>query len=300
MDARGAGTGGVSTNRFSGLPPTNRRSLEDRLRNLARADGVLVQRVRRQLSALVVTEMLSRVAMPTGGPPMLVKGGTALEFRFGVRASRSSKDLDAVVRGDLDHFVRHLRSTIGRSWAGFTGRIVHEAEVRLPGVNPRPRRFEVKLCYLDQPFATVPVEVSCAEGRAAIEYDEIAAPSFDRIGFEPSVPVPCLSARYQVAQKIHACTDPLTPGVVNTRARDIVDLLLLAPLVIEGLAGVRTACEEIFAIRGRHSWPPELRVPPVWSSLYREAMEGLEGRVPADVRQAAAEVRALIGAISVA
>ncbi|MER7164893.1 nucleotidyl transferase AbiEii/AbiGii toxin family protein [Micromonospora sp. NPDC000207] len=63
--------------------------------------------------------MLSRVEQSISGPPLLVKGGTALEFRLGLSASRTSKDLDAVVRGDLADFASRadeavlLRSGIG-------------------------------------------------------------------------------------------------------------------------------------------------------------------------------------------
>ncbi|MGC5053594.1 MULTISPECIES: nucleotidyl transferase AbiEii/AbiGii toxin family protein [Micromonospora] len=256
-------------------------------------------RVQRQLSALVVTEMLSRVEQPISGPPLLVKGGTALEFRLGLSASRTSKDLDAVVRGDLDDFMSLADEAVKIPWAGFTGRVTRRAEVDIPGLTVKPRRFEVKLSFRGKAFATVPVEISAAEAGAAAEYEEVSAPPLDGLGFEPAAPVPCLSIRFQIAQKIHACTDPLTPGVVNTRARDLVDLLLMEPLVDdEQLPAVREACAQIFAARARHSWPPVLQVPAVWVELYPAAAEGLEDYVPADVHRAAAAVQLLINRIA--
>ncbi|MGR6317524.1 nucleotidyl transferase AbiEii/AbiGii toxin family protein [Micromonospora soli] len=132
----------------------------------------------------------------------------------------------------------------------------------------------------------------------AAEYDEVSAPALDGLGFEPAAPVPCLSIRFQIAQKIHACTDPLTPGLVNTRARDLVDLLLLEPLVGDDqLPEVREACEQVFAARARHSWPPVLQVPAIWADLYPSAAEGLEDYVPADVQQAAEAVQLFINRI---
>jgi hypothetical protein len=37
-----------------------------------------------------------------------------------------------------------------------------------------------------------------------------------------------LALRFQIAQKLHACTDPHdSPASINDRPRDVVDLLLL-------------------------------------------------------------------------
>jgi hypothetical protein len=59
---------------------------------------------------------------------------------------------------------------------------------------------------------------------------------------------------YQIAQKVHACTDPHDPPAsVNDRARDVVDLLLLRDLIDATqhptLSEVRAAIEDIFTTR---------------------------------------------------
>jgi hypothetical protein len=63
-----------------------------------------------------------------------------------------------------------------------------------------------------------------------------------------------LALRFQIAQKLHACTDPHdSPASINDRPRDVVDLLLLRDLVrTEGrptLLELRVAAEAIFAAR---------------------------------------------------
>lgn len=63
-----------------------------------------------------------------------------------------------------------------------------------------------------------------------------------------------LSMAYQIAQKIHASTDPHDPPhQVNDRARDIVDLLLLRALVAgtghPALEEIRHAVRDIFPTR---------------------------------------------------
>jgi len=75
--------------------------------------------------------------------------------------------------------------------------------------------------------------------------------------------------RWQIAQKLHACTEQLA-DVVNDRFRDLLDLQLLAGLVDDGeWSGVRAACIEVFENRASHPWPPALTVPNDWADGYR-------------------------------
>src|ERR1035437_2970692 len=78
-------------------------------------------------------------------------------------------------------------------------------------------------------------------------------PSLFRPSCQPG-PLATLPLRFQIAQKLHACTDPHDPPAsINDRPRDVVDLLLLRHLVrTEGrptLLELRVAAEAIFAAR---------------------------------------------------
>jgi hypothetical protein len=92
--------------------------------------------------------------------------------------------------------------------------------------------------------------------------------------------------RYQIAQKVHASTDPYDPPTfVNDRARDVVDLLLLRTLTEKGqpsLTEIRTAVEDIFAARAAEaeatdgpsrSWPARLTVHPHWGPSFAKAAD---------------------------
>lgn len=279
-------------------PPSNLTSLRARLRNHARDVRQVETRVQRRLAALVVNEIFLAADLGIDGPPILIKGGTAIDLRRGTAPARLSKDLDAAVRGDLDEFIDQARALLDLGWSGFTGRLARESEIDVPGLLVKPRRFDVKLDYLGKPFATVPVELSLAEGRSGDEHDQITVAEYDTIGLAPRGPVHCLSLRYQIAQKIHACTDQLDGIRDNDRARDLVDLQLLALVIGDGhLASIRTACVEIFAGRRRHEWPPEVRVWPAWPALYTAAASSLGDDVLADVEHAAEWLRSLINAI---
>lgn len=283
-------------------PPSNLTSLRARLRNQARDLHQLETRVQRRLAALVVNEIFLTIDNDGGGQPaVLVKGGTAIDLRRGAAPARLSKDWDGAVRSDLDEFIDHARAALAQGWSGFTGRLTREAEIEVPGLAVRPRRFDVKLDYRGKSFATVPVELSAAEGRSGEEHDVVNPVEYAAIGLEPRGPVYCLSLRYQIAQKIHACTDPLDGIRDNDRARDLIDLQLLALLLdAAALPDVRSACIEIFDGRGRQAWPPAVRTWPAWPSIYTASATGLGGDVLGDVDQAVEWLRAFIQAIEAA
>lgn len=271
-------------------PPSNLTSLRARLRNYARDVNSLEARVQRRLAAVVVNEIFASVDIGAE-PPVLLKGGTALDLRRRPAPARLSKDWDAAVRGDLDEFIAKARDQLAAGWAGFAGRIAREQTIQVPGLAASPRRFEVKLSYRGRPFATVPVEISTTEARAGDEHDVLQVSEYDTIGIAPTMPVYCLSLRYQIAQKIHACTDPLDGQRANDRARDLIDLQLLAALLSDAdprtLSAVRQACIEIFTSRGRQPWPPMVTVWPHWPNLYEVAAIDVRDDVVGDVDQAA-------------
>jgi hypothetical protein len=160
--------------------------------------------VQRRLAALVVNEIFLAADFGIDGPPVLIKGGTAIDLRRGTAPARLSKDLDAAVRGDLDGFIAQARALLDTGWSGFTGRLARETEIDVPGLLVKPRRFDVKLDYLGKPFETVPVELSLAEGRSGDEHDQIVVNEYDTIGLTPAAP----STAYRCATKSRRRSTP--------------------------------------------------------------------------------------------
>ncbi len=106
--------------------------------------------------------------------------------------------------------------------------------------------------------------------------------------------------RYQIAQKLHACTEPATDGRVNDRARDLHDLLLIEELGVgaQDLPGIREACVEIFGSRAKHGWPPLVSAPPGWGPIW-EAIRVAE-ETTRTLSEAVADVTRLIATIDAA
>jgi len=112
--------------------------------------------------------------------------------------------------------------------------------------------------------------------------------------------IACVSVRYQIAQKIHACTEIYTGGRENDRFRDLIDLPLLRDLVEDGgLPAVRQACIEIFELRDKHTWPPDVTVQPSWPAGFA-GMAADIGFYTQDVDIAADTLRQFISEIDAA
>jgi hypothetical protein len=135
------------------------------------------------------------------------------------------------------------------------------------------------------------------EGEMGRELDRVEAMSLDPL----QVPLPeaanCVSLRYQVAQKLHACTEVFDEGRENDRFRDVMDILLVEDLLHDiGLARVREACVDIFTVRDKHAWPPTLTVYDSWRVPFAEQARE-NGFTPEDIDEAAAALTTLIAAI---
>lgn len=166
--------------------------------------------------------------------------------------------------------------------------------IRTPSKVVKPRRFDLLLMLRGQIWRKVAIEISPDEGRAGDSFETIPAPAIDVFGLPAPERLVCISLGYQIAQKVHAATDPHDPPLfVNRRARDVVDLLLLKELVEEegtpSLSEVRVAIEDVFEARAaeaRALGRPERTLPAKivgyshWESDYEEAARACGFEVP--------------------
>ncbi|MCZ4499506.1 MAG: hypothetical protein JWQ74_2059 [Marmoricola sp.] len=250
-------------------PPANLKSLEQRIRNLEPdVTGSLRRRV--TMAMVIVGQML---------PEGAVKGGTAMALRYGRAESRFTQDLDAARVHPLTDFLDDFEASLTRGWAGFTGRVVDRKQPRPAGIPPAyvMQPFDVKVDYLGRPWRTVKFELGHNEIDDAVEPEfRIAADLVDLftdLGLPAPGPIAVMRADHQVAQKLHAASEP-----GSERVRDLVDLQLLDRGENLDLAEVRVTCERLFEYRRLHSWPPTIETDAGWDSLYEAAIEGVDVR----------------------
>lgn len=115
-----------------------------------------------------------------------------------------------------------------------------------------------------------------------------------------------IAMRFQIAQKLHAVSDPHEPpDSINDRARDVVDLLLLRDLAAStgspALAEIRQAAMAVFTARAdeavqlglaTRAWPPTLVAHPHWADDFARA--ATSGGVGLSLDEAVAHVNAWI------
>jgi hypothetical protein len=268
--------------------PKSEKQLGRLVSRYAEASGLGVRRVRQRVSAMVFLGALERVSEEDSPARFLIKGGMACELRFQDRA-RTTRDLDALFHGSLDELIADLDAAFATAYSGFSFSNAPPEAIRETGAH----RFDVKLSYESRGWATLRVEVSPPEGQAH-EPESLPALSVSEFGLTGPTAVACLSLRFQIAQKIHACTERF-PDRENDRVHDLIDLQLMEEL-IEDYSRVKSACIKIFDLRGTHPWPPALTVEPSWPDTYRELAAELDFPTN-DINDAIMRVQALIDRI---
>jgi len=248
-------------------PPANLTSLGQRIRNLEADDtGSLRRQV--TMAMVVVGQML---------PEGAVKGGMAMALRYGRAESRFTQDFDAARVHPLSEFLNDFEASLNQGWAGFTGRVVDRQPPRPAGIPSAyvMQPFDVKLDYLGRPWRTVKFELGHNEIDDALQPKLRIASDlvelFTDLGLPAPGPIPVMRADHQVAQKIHAISEP-----GSERVRDLVDLQLLDRGEDLDMAEVKATCIRLFDYRRRHSWPPTITASDGWDTLYEAAIEGVD------------------------
>ncbi len=253
------------------------------------------------IASTVVAATLQQAVDEQGEPLFLLKGGTLLQHRL-PGLSRATTDLDGLIRGDLDRFIKLLDEVLARPWGPFLLRRNPIEIIQVPNRMIMPRRFDIIVQVNGVTWRRVQVEVSPDEGSAGTQGEPLPAPSLAGFGLPTPDHLTGLAMRYQIAQKIHAASDPHQPPTFhNDRARDVIDLLLLRDLIratgAPTLPEVKAAILDIFAARARdaaylgypeRTWPTRITGYPHWAASFERAANSTG--IPLNLEDAVAEV----------
>jgi hypothetical protein len=265
--------------------PTNKQ-LSQSVKTAALDQGVAERRFRRWIAVISLLEIFNIAKSRKEIPSYLVKGGAAIEFRFRSQA-RSSRDLDIVLEVDRARLVDSAILAMRTSWSGFSFRIKGAVEEREHSI-----RFEVNASYLGREWSTFEVEL--VDG-SATEYEAVEVYDMVEFGLLTPTAVPCLSVFEQIAQKLHAVSDP-----DENRPRDLIDIFLLDSHTQRDDMTLRTVATAEFGRRAKHSWPPLISLREGWSETLTELIQrsGLDLKVDDIVDGVNSLVLRLIGIIS--
>lgn len=257
------------------------------------------------IASSVAVGAVQRALDEDGRQLFLLKGGTLLQYRLNATA-RTTKDVDGLVRGDMDAFFAVLEEVLDEPWGPLTLRRGEVEVIDVPTKLIKPRRFDIILSLRGVTWRRIQFEVSPDEAGIGGECELIEPPPLAGFGLpDPDVLVG-IAMRFQIAQKLHAVSDPHEPpGSINDRARDVVDLLLLRDLIaatgMPTLAEVREAAVAVFEARAAEAvklerptrnWPPTFVAYAHWKVDYIRA--ATSGGVGLSLEDAVGEVSAWI------
>lgn len=270
-------------------PPATTRVLTQWIEKAQETLGEPGQRLGWLVASTVVSAALQRVVDESGTPSFLLKGGTMLQYRL-PGPSRTTKDVDGLIRGDIDGFLERLDESFSEPMGPFALERGEVEVIPVPNRIVKPRRFNIFLKMRGQTWRRIQVEIAANEGSAGDEPDKIPAPSLDGFGLQSVPDIFSLAMNYQIAQKIHAVTDHHDPPQsVNDRARDVVDLVLLRSLAKETGAPtdeqILAAVLDVFRVRAIESevmgtptrqWPARVVAHSHWQESYAAAAQAIE------------------------
>ena len=122
--------------------PSSARVLHTWIAQAQDSLGVAGPRLGWLVSATVVTAALQRAVDESGAALFLLKGGTMLQYRL-PGMSRTTQDIDGLVRGDIDRFLTELDATLSEPWGPLT-LVRGEVEIiDVPRKLVKPRRFDM-------------------------------------------------------------------------------------------------------------------------------------------------------------
>ena len=237
-----------------------RQALEHQLNLLFQERNIPLVRLRKQVA---FERFLARLQhfQPDA---WILKGGLAMQLRLGSQ-SRTTKDIDLLNYFRVDHLYETLVDVATRDMGDlFTFEVLQKDNE--PGDELGGERYQIK-CLLDgRLFETFHIDVGSKDVLIA-DVDHLPfEPILAFAGIQP-VQIPCYPICNQIAEKFHALTRLYRSGE-SSRAKDFVDILLLAKVKDIPGTTLSLAIQITFKIRDTHPIPTQM--PKLAVNMYRE------------------------------
>lgn len=243
------------------------RSINDRIRLEAAAQGVDANRVRRHL---VFQRLLARL----GSHGFVLKGGYCLEVRL-PHAARATKDVDLVtadhLAADSDTLADALESALDAGIDdGFAFRIGRLVPLRDAGTPHRAWRVELMAILDGADFERIKLDVVGQAREVAGATEPLTVPSPVSEPGLGDVVVQAVDVYQHAAEKLHAYARLYAHDRPSSRVKDLVDLVLLIEAgLLDDVDRLRRRLQIVYAERDGTAPTPSLPVPPGnWAAPY--------------------------------
>jgi hypothetical protein len=245
-----------------------RKALEDRLKDKARKEGVDLQRLRRQVA---FDRFLARL-FGKESSRWVLKGGYAMELR--IENARATRDIDLTEplsegRFNAGRTLESLQLKAALNLNDFFTFVVRPPMRSLTAAVEGGARFSVEAFLDSRIFAEFHLDVGA--GDAVVEpLENLTGKDWLAFAGIPEPVFKAISKEQQFAEKLHAYTLP-RHGRLNSRARDLVDMVLLIQKLGLSEEKVTEALQRTFEKRKTHEMPDELLKPPMnWDGPFQE------------------------------
>lgn len=245
-----------------GSAPAFKTSLEAHLRK--RADDLAIPFDTLRMK-FVMERLLARL-FHDEIPPWLLKGGFAMDLRFRPRA-RTTKDIDLTVTlvasapGPVSAEMRdRLQAAVDVDLGDYLSFRIGTPKKELTNAPKGGGRYPCEAVLVGKSYAKFHIDLGV--GDAVVGEPEVLVGD-DLLAFSGIEPATVLAIpkAQQFAEKVHAYTFPWS-GRINTRTKDLVDLVLLIERGVPDVEAIRAALAATFSARATHPLPEVLPTPP--------------------------------------
>jgi hypothetical protein len=245
-------------------------SLEAHLRKRAEERNVPLGTLQLKFA---IERLLARLFRDPGSP-WLLKGGFAMDLRFRPQA-RTTKDVDltilltsAELKGNFAGCLRdRLQETADYDLGDYLSYRIGEPKAELTNAPGGGARYPCEAVLLGKTYQKFHLDAGCGDAVVGEPERLTGDDLLDFAGVEPAT-VLAIPKPQQFAEKVHAYSFPWQ-GRLNTRTKDLVDLLLLIERGPPDPDEVRAALNATFSTRNTHSLPESLSPPPeAWAVDY--------------------------------
>lgn len=197
----------------------------------------------------------------------LLKGAFALDLRLG--RSRTTRDIDLATVEQQPTMMDALYAACQVPLDDFFTFEARRTNALDRAVGFNAVRYSVSAELAGRRFEQFPLDVASEES-PVLEPEWIRAS--DTLGFADIDPaeIPVVALEQHLAEKVHAYTGRYgAAGHESSRAKDLIDLVLISDLAEVDVARLWSALEATFDRRDQQLLPPNLPVPPGnWSVAY--------------------------------
>ncbi|MEN9845646.1 MAG: hypothetical protein RIS36_793 [Pseudomonadota bacterium] len=234
-------------------------SLEERLRRRATISGVPFHT---QQLKFAMERLLARLFYDADAP-WLLKGGFAMDLRYRPRA-RSTRDIDLsvtlLVVGSIADLRDKIQAAAEIDLGDFLTFYIGELTSEIANAPKGGGRLPVEAVLVGKTYARFSIDVGIGDPLLGEPELLTGDDVLEFAGISTAV-ARAIPKAQQFAEKLHAYTFPWSDRI-NTRTKDLVDLVLLIERGALDLTQLRIALSVAFSTRGTHLLPKMLPPPP--------------------------------------